>query len=188
MKRRAFFREVANSFKKATAEFVVEVSKPNVKFLRPPGSADEDTFLSLCTKCGSCVDSCQTGVLEKIGGLNPVAVDTPFMNFENNYCEKCYACVDACPSGALSRENLEKYYYVAKIDRKRCVAYSDIFCQTCYWSCPNMEKALKLEDAQYPFVDEEFCKGCGKCIHSCPTIPKSIRFVKREKVKDKGSS
>ncbi len=181
MSRRKFFKLLADSVAKAAAEFAYEVSKPNKEFVRPPGSADEETFLSLCLKCKSCVEACRTGVLELVKEMNPVVVDTPVMNFENNYCERCYSCVDACKSNALTWDNLKRFRYVARLDVSRCVAYQGVFCQTCYWSCPKMDKAITLKDFTYPEFHEESCLGCGRCVHACPTVPKSIRL---EKVKN----
>ncbi|RUM43594.1 MAG: 4Fe-4S dicluster domain-containing protein [Desulfurobacterium sp.] len=178
MSRRRFFKLLADSVAKAAAEFAYEVARPDKTFIRPPGSADEDTFLALCTKCGKCITACPTGVIDSVKEMNPITVDTPFMNFDNNYCERCYSCIDACKSGALSKENLQTYRYVAVLDRDRCVAYQDIFCQTCYWSCPRMDKAITLKDFTYPEFHQEACLGCGRCIHACPTVPKSINFKK----------
>jgi len=178
VERRRFFRHLADSLKKAVGEFAYEVSKPTRAFLRPPGSADEDTFLYLCRKCGRCVDACPSGVLEKVSTPNPVVLDTPFMNFENNYCTACYSCIDACPSGALSRDNLKVFRYVAVLDVDRCVAYRDVFCQSCYWSCPNRDSAITLKDFAYPEFHQSACAGCGRCVHACPTIPPSVEMRK----------
>ncbi|WP_163328215.1 4Fe-4S dicluster domain-containing protein [Desulfurobacterium thermolithotrophum] len=178
MSRRRFFKLLADSVARAAAEFTYEVSKPNKEFIRPPGSLDEDTFVSLCDKCGKCVEACQTGVLDKVKGMNPIVLDTPFMNFENNFCEMCYSCINVCPSGALKKENLQKFKYVARLDKSKCVAFQSVFCQTCYWSCPQMDKAITLIDFTHPEFHEEHCLGCGRCIHACPTTPKSIKLVK----------
>jgi len=181
MSRRQFFKFLGKSIARAAAEFTYEATKPNGEFVRPPGSADEDAFLSLCKKCGECVESCPTGVLEKVSSMHPVIIDTPYMNFNNNYCEMCYSCIDACKSGALTRKNLEKYKLVARLDKSSCVAYQDVFCQSCYWSCPKMDRAITLIDFNYPEFHSEHCIGCGRCVHACPTTPKAIKMVKVEK-------
>ncbi len=178
MSRRKFFKALANSLAKAAAEFTYEATKPQEEFIRPPGSPDEDTFLSLCKRCGTCISSCPTGVLDKVSKPHPAILDTPFMNFDKNYCEQCYTCIKNCPSGALTFENLKHFKYVAILNKNRCVAYQDIFCQTCYWSCPQMDKAITLKDMVKPIFNSEHCKGCGRCIHSCPTIPKAIEMKK----------
>ena len=181
MSRRQFFKFLGKSIARAAAEFTYEATKPNGEFVRPPGSADEDAFLSLCKKCGECVESCPTGVLEKVSSMHPVIIDTPYMNFDNNYCEMCYSCIDACKSGALTRKNLEKYKLVARFDKSSCVAYQDVFCQSCYWSCPKMDRAIILIDFNYPEFHSEHCIGCGRCVHACPTTPKAVKMVKVEK-------
>jgi ferredoxin-type protein NapG len=181
LSRRGFFKLLGKSLAQAAAEFTYEATKPSASFVRPPGSCDEDRFLSLCQKCGECVKSCPTGVLDRVSQLHPLIFETPYMNFENNYCEKCYACIDACPNGALSRENIKRCSLVAVLKKDRCVAYQDVFCQSCYWSCPKMDRAIKLVDFSYPeFISSE-CTGCGRCINACPTNPKAIEMVIRFK-------
>ncbi len=180
MSRRGFFKLIGKSIARAAAEFTYEVAKPDKNFTRPPGSGTEEEFLSLCKKCGKCVEACPSGILEKISDMNPIVFETPVMNFENGRCERCYLCIEACPSGALSKENLNKYRYVAKLLKDRCVAFQDIFCQSCYWSCPKMDKAITLKDFAYPEFHPEECLGCGSCLNACPTNPKSIEIVKVE--------
>ena len=183
MSRRKFFKLLGESVVRAAAEFTFEVSKPGKRFIRPPGSADEETFLALCKRCGECVKSCPTGVLDTVREMNPLILDTPFMNFENSYCEQCYACIDACTSGALSRENLKRFRYVAELDKKRCISFQNMLCQSCYWSCPEMDRAITLSDMNHPEFHPERCRGCGRCVNACPTNPKAIRLVK---VKNEG--
>ncbi|WP_456397883.1 4Fe-4S dicluster domain-containing protein [Desulfurobacterium sp.] len=176
--RRDFFKELFNSVTKAAAELAYEMSKTTENLVRPPGSADEDTFTALCEKCGKCVENCKTGVLEKYKKLNPIILETPYMNFDNNYCEQCYTCIENCSSGALKFENLKKYKYIAKLLKDKCVAFKEMFCLTCYWSCPNIDRAITIRDRNYPEFHMEECKGCGRCINACPTEPKSIIMVK----------
>jgi ferredoxin-type protein NapG len=45
MSRRNFFKVLGKSIAQAVAEFTYEATKPNKNYVRPPGSADEDTFL-----------------------------------------------------------------------------------------------------------------------------------------------
>ena len=65
---------LGKSLVQAAAEFTYEVSKPNKVFIRPPGSADEETFLSLCNKCGKCTEACPTGVLDRVKEMNPIVL------------------------------------------------------------------------------------------------------------------
>ena len=181
MERRKFFKFLANSVARSTAELIYHATKPVVPYLRPPGSADEDTFLSLCQKCLACVKACPSGVLEPVRTSNPVVIDTPFMNFDNNPCQRCYECIKACQHGALTFENLQKYELKPILLKDKCVAYHDIFCQTCYWSCPKLDSAIVLNEELKPVFTGKDCQGCGSCIHACPTEPKAIIMEKHAK-------
>jgi len=176
--RRDFFKELFTSITKAAAEFAYEVSKTTDNVVYPPGSGDEDRFTALCERCGKCVEECKSGVLEKYNKLNPILLDLPVMNFDNNYCEQCYTCIEVCPSNALKKENLQKFRYVAKLLKDKCVAFKEMFCLSCYWSCPNLDKAITIKNRSYPEFHSAECKGCGRCINACPTEPKSIVMIK----------
>ncbi len=183
MKRRKFFKDIADSLKRAFGEFTFEVSKPIKTYVRPPGSGSEADFLAKCSRCSKCIEVCPTGILDKVKELNPMVLDTPFMNFENGYCEKCYRCIEVCPTEALSKENLKKYRYAVSFDKSKCAAYKGMFCQTCYWSCPNMDKAITLRELRYPEFHVDLCDGCGRCINACPAEGKPIK-MKRVKVEE----
>ncbi len=178
-KRRSFFDELADSIKKAIGEFTYEVSKPLRPPVRPPGACPEDEFTRLCTACEKCVKACKANVLKKHENLKELAVlGTPYRDFSQNYCELCYECIKACPTGALSFDNLKKFKYVARISKDACVAFSkNILCLSCYWSCPNMDKAIICVDRLYPKINEANCEGCGRCVNACPLEEKALTLV-----------
>lgn len=46
-----------------------------------------------CIGCGICVDACEQGVLEVVGGVAEVV--------NEDDCISCGNCVDECPMGAI---------------------------------------------------------------------------------------
>lgn len=62
--------------------------KSNV--VRPPWSKPEAKFIDACTRCGACVDACETQVLIKGDG------GFPELNFQRAECSFCQACVTRC--------------------------------------------------------------------------------------------
>ena len=145
--------------------------------LRPPGAAEEQTFTSLCLRCGNCIRTCPSGIIHPdTGRAGILGFLAPLVRFDMDYCnEECNACTQVCPSGALQALALEeKHEYViglARVDRSLCLwGISD--CNTCVHSCPfEAVKVFWDEDAyeSYPAVDPAKCNGCGACEAYCPT-------------------
>ncbi|MCX7796586.1 MAG: 4Fe-4S binding protein, partial [bacterium] len=98
------------------------------KAIRPPGVLDEEEFLSLCIRCGKCIDVCPTKGL-KINYLTIEGLATPVLegfcaiyleliqpsrltNIEFKrrivYGHLCFKCIDVCPTRALKRLPLSK--------------------------------------------------------------------------------
>jgi Fe-S-cluster-containing hydrogenase component 2 len=48
----------------------------------------------------------------------------------------------------------------------------------CYEACPNKDRAMRLDESNIAYIDEEFCIGCGKCMRSCRFSPSRINLVK----------
>jgi len=80
--------------------------KPKKVRLRPPGAVKEDDFLSMCIKCGQCLQVCpyDSIILEDIEGLG--GVGTAYIDPQRRGCYLCAAfpCILACPTGALDHE------------------------------------------------------------------------------------
>ena len=74
--------------------------------LRPPGAVEKDRFLSMCIKCGQCLQVCPYDAikLEDIDG--EAGMGTAYINPLERGCYLCEAfpCVLACPTGALDHE------------------------------------------------------------------------------------
>ncbi len=155
--------------------------------IRPPGVADENSFLSTCLRCSQCIKICPTTALQP--ALNEAGLAglwTPVVVPRVGYCDfGCTACGQVCPSGAIPRLELEvKRKTVigkASIDKNRCLPWaSGIPCIVCEEMCPTPQKSIRLEQAQVtdaygqartvqrPSVLREVCIGCGICEHQCP--------------------
>lgn len=157
--------------------------------IRPPGSLEEDEFISRCIRCGECMKVCITNGLQPAlleGGIE--GLWTPVLVPRAGYCEyNCTLCGQVCPTGAIARLTPEEKRPVkiglASVDRSRCLPYANaIPCIVCEEVCPIPKKAIwfekarvrdrsgKLVEVKQPHVDLELCNGCGICETKCPVL------------------
>jgi ferredoxin-type protein NapG len=109
-KRRNFMKQAAGlgvlGIAAAGGIWAAKDFKRGTKRLRPPGAVEEDTFLSMCIKCGQCLQVCpyDSIKLEDIDGK--AGVGTAYIAPLERGCYLCEAfpCVLACPTGALDHE------------------------------------------------------------------------------------
>ena len=168
-------------------------------FLRPPGAEDEERFLSLCIRCGLCVDACPYDTL-KLANLTDLAQNgTPFFEARQVPCYLCddIPCIKECPTNALDDKYLKKpkgvfetKMGIAIVDTTHCLAHWGLQCDACYRACPLIDKALRLETKHnersakhvllLPTVDNDICTGCGKCERACITEKASITVMPRD--------
>jgi MauM/NapG family ferredoxin protein len=145
---------------------------------RPPGAVSEIEFLVACTRCGECVKACPAGAILNLDEQAGLASGTPFLD-PNRY-RPCVVCTDApcmpaCPTGALQVMDMrDTFMGVARLNRDTCRAWNDMPCTNCLKACPYPEDAILFDDDDRPWIDPRHCIGCGRCIPSCPTRPKSI--------------
>jgi Fe-S-cluster-containing hydrogenase component 2 len=87
-------------------------------------------------------------------------------------------CISACPDGALLpvEELTDVSMGYAILDKKKCQAYGDTFCQQCVIDCPVPGAINQVNDQ--PIFDKNICTGCGVCMRSCSTvnIPVAIKI------------
>ncbi len=78
-----------------------KLSGKNRNLLRPPAAVDD--FLSLCIKCGQCLQVCPYDSIKLSNIKEGNGVGTPYINAFERGCYLCalLPCVLACPSGAL---------------------------------------------------------------------------------------
>jgi polyferredoxin len=154
--------------------------------IRPPGVMEAD-FLARCVRCGECVRTCPTSVLQP--ALTEAGLEglwTPMLNTRLGYCDySCNACGQICPVQAIPALSLdEKRTQIigkAYIDTNRCIAWADHRdCIVCEEMCPLPDKVIKLEQKVFikpdgsqitvklPSVERDRCIGCGICEYKCP--------------------
>ena len=136
----------------------------NPNLVRPPGSLNEEEFLSRCIKCGQCMRICPTNVLHPAGlesGLE--GLWTPKLNFRigTSGCQHtCIACGNLCPTAAIRPitldERMGRNQYAAAgaikigtafIDRGRCLPWAmGRPCIVCQENCPVSPKAITTRE------------------------------------------
>ena len=152
-----------------------------VPLLRPPGAISEKQFLQACSRCDECIHACPKDAIQrapkKMGFL---VYNTPYIDPMRNPCVMCteLPCISACPDKALLpvQELTDVNMGYAILDKKKCQAYGDTFCQQCVIDCPVPGAILQVKDK--PVIDKNICTGCGVCMRSCSTvnIPLAIKI------------
>ena len=150
--------------------------------LRPPGAVTERQFLQDCTRCDKCIHACPKDAIvkapKKFGFL---VMGTPYIDPMKTPCVMCddLPCISACPDNALlpvdSPGEVNMGYAI--LDKKKCQAYGDTFCQQCIIDCP-IPGAITQNKDQQPQFYKKICTGCGVCVRSCSTvnIPVAIKI------------
>ena len=191
--RRNLLREGVHFFAKPAVEKVqskidrvnetVDKITKRVPLIRPPGALSERQFLQACTRCDECIHACPKDAIQrapkKMGFL---VAGTPYIDPKKIPCVMCddLPCIPACPDGALvmpasrSREDVKMGYAI--LDKAKCQAYGDTFCQQCVIDCP-IPGAISQVDGK-PVIHKNACTGCGVCVLSCSTvnIPLAIKI------------
>ena len=131
-KRRNFMKQAAGlgvlGLAAAGGIWAAKDFKPAENRLRPPGAVEEDRYLTMCIKCGQCLQVCpyDSILLEDIEGK--AGVGTAYIAPLERGCYLCEAfpCVLACPTGALDHEAnvIEKVHMgmAIVVNEKACIA------------------------------------------------------------------
>ncbi len=143
--------------------------------LRPPGAVPEQIFPSKCIRCGRCVEVCPYNSIRPLDVRSGIYAGTPLIFVRDIPCYLCMKCVAVCPTGTLQPIAQEETRMgLAVIDKHACITWNEelALCRTCYNVCPFKEKAIKLDELR-PVVIDEFCTGCGLCVHGCQVTQKN---------------
>ena len=182
--RRGLIKQGVHFFAKPAVETVqnkiekinetVDKFTKRVPLLRPPGAVTERQFLQDCTRCDKCIHACPKDAIvkapKKFGFL---VMGTPYIDPIKNPCVMCddLPCISACPDNALlpvsSPGEVNMGYAI--LDKKKCQAYGDTFCQQCIIDCP-IPGAITQNKDQQPEFHKKICTGCGVCVRSCSTV------------------
>jgi polyferredoxin len=176
------------------------------RLLRPPGSVDEEFFLSRCIRCGECMKVCPNNALQP--ALTEAGVEglwTPVLVPRLGYCEtSCVLCSQVCPTGAIWEITAKEKGWSVDIssdakpvrlgtafyDRGRCLPWAMATdCIVCEEWCPTSPKAVYLRPAEVidaagnvkqvkqPYIDPSRCVGCGACEHARPVQDRPAVYV-----------
>ena len=182
--RRGLIKQGVHFFAKPAVETVqnkiekindtVDKFTKRVPLLRPPGAITERQFLQNCTRCDKCIHACPKDAIvkapKKFGFL---VMGTPYIDPIKTPCVMCddLPCIPACPDSALlpveSPSEINMGYAI--LDKKKCQAYGDTFCQQCIIDCP-IPGAITQNKDQQPEFHKKICTGCGVCVRSCSTV------------------
>ena len=149
------------------------------RWFRPPGAAPEPEFVTLCTRCGDCIDVCPVHAIVKAGPAAGLAAGTPIIEPDLQACIVCadMPCARACGTGALVVPHdgwAGIHMGVLELDPERCITFQGTTCGVCARACPVGERALALDAAGHPVIRAEGCVGCGVCVTACVTTPSSL--------------
>lgn len=144
-----------------------------VPLLRPPGAISERHFLKACTHCDACIHACPKDAIRKAPkSMGYLIMGTPYIDPVKTPCVMCdgLPCISACKDEALlpvaSPADVRMGYAI--LDKEKCQAYGDTFCQQCVIDCP-IPGAITQKDMK-PVIHKNVCTGCGVCVRSCKTV------------------
>ncbi|MBM4288875.1 MAG: 4Fe-4S binding protein [Deltaproteobacteria bacterium] len=132
----------------------------NPSLIRPPGSLDEDRFLSRCIRCGQCMRVCPSNIIQPAlleSGVQ--GLWSPLVNYRlgRSGCQiTCVACGHVCPTAAIRPLSINEKLGLGEfasqgpirlgtafVDRNRCLPWvMDRPCLVCHEVCPVSPKAI----------------------------------------------
>ncbi|HHX8442305.1 TPA: ferredoxin-type protein NapF [Vibrio diabolicus] len=132
--------------------------------VRLPWLTKPEQFTDDCTRCGKCIEACETKIITKSDG------GFPSVDFSIDECTFCYQCADACPEPLFLPKTEQPWQAKASINDS-CLAKQNVECRSCGDMCDPMAIQFKLElgKVAQPNLDLDECNGCGACVSVCPT-------------------
>ncbi|MCY9824621.1 MULTISPECIES: ferredoxin-type protein NapF [Vibrio] len=132
--------------------------------IRLPWIHNLESFVDDCTRCGKCIESCETKIIiVGDGGF-------PTVDFSIDECTFCYQCADVCPEPIFKPKQGEPWQAKARISDK-CLAQQNVECRSCGDMCEPMaiQFQLRAGSVALPKIELDECSGCGACVAVCPT-------------------
>ena len=118
---------------------------------RPPWTIAEPAFIAGCTRCHSCIEQCETGVLiAGDGGF-------PAIDFHRAECTFCRRCAEACELPLFELHREQPWTIRAEI-QGNCLTQKPYA----------IRFAPHLSGIAKPIIDLDTCTGCGECVRGCP--------------------
>jgi ferredoxin-type protein NapG len=151
------------------------------RYIRPPGAmAEEEAFLSACTRCNKCIEACPHGVISRLTAVAGRAEGTPYLQPEKDPCRWCVdmPCINACESGALRFAPDGTVPPIAKavLTLDKCLNEQGILCDTCTRHCPTQVRAIRMVGRNVK-LDTDQCTGCGLCAYHCEAVPSALSIL-----------
>ncbi|MGF1749286.1 MULTISPECIES: ferredoxin-type protein NapF [Vibrio] len=143
--------------------------KIDSKQIRLPWVKELLTFTDLCTRCGHCVDACETKIIQHGDG------GYPSINFTIDECTFCYKCAEICPEPIFNTKDSQPWDAKASINDS-CLAHKNVECRSCGDACETMaiQFKLRLGGVALPKIELGECNGCGACVSICPSSSISV--------------
>ncbi|MDD5191362.1 MAG: twin-arginine translocation signal domain-containing protein [Dehalococcoidales bacterium] len=110
----------------------------------------------------------------------------PVITHDTTICAGCGVCGLMCSfahetefNPTLSRSFLERDPFEANYIFKSC---QQCLSPSCYFACPQADKAFCIDANGTRYIDAAYCDGCGKCRQACPFDPPRIKINQRKNV------
>lgn len=131
--------------------------------LRAPWSVPEAAFTDHCSRCGKCVDACETGVLIK------GTAGFPEIDFQRAECSFCGQCANVCPEPVFTSTTFTPWHLTVTF-QPHCLTYQSVACQSCKDFCDvgAISFIPQAGGIATPQLATTQCTGCGACVATCP--------------------
>ncbi|MBL4830209.1 MAG: ferredoxin-type protein NapF [Aliivibrio sp.] len=138
---------------------------------RMPWIHNQAQFTDDCTRCGKCLDICETNIIIKGDG------GFPAIDFTKGECTFCKKCSDVCPEALFDLDVAPVWLHKVTINSD-CLATKSVECRSCSELCEPMaiKFQLTIGNVAQPRLDLDKCTGCGACVAICPVSAISMKL------------
>ncbi|WCE32352.1 ferredoxin-type protein NapF [Vibrio sp. SCSIO 43137] len=131
---------------------------------RMPWLVEEQAFIDGCTRCGKCMEACETAIIFK------GEAGFPEVDFNLGECTFCEKCADVCPEPLFVPRTETAWKQTVEL-ADNCLALNGVDCRVCGEMCDYAAITFRLQigGVAKPILQEKECTGCGACIKPCPS-------------------